>query len=345
MELARLSYNRAALKRSMRLAAIRKGTTGQVEDLHAAATCVVEYIPNMKEANCKLKAFLHYTTCIVCPPEDNVLARLTGRMETALQRRPNKINAHHLYLRDVVATALKDITDPAERLATSKAIFARHHFEFNAMPQQVQLLYKSLVAQARTESTQEKTNAIAMHRAALELYVARQEQERLDTNRPMTSNSFIWNAERHARAEHRWITGGFLLGKRIAEKNVALTTRVKMCDQNLRDQMTTCRKLLGSPEPLPEVDDWVREVCRRPYAFRGSLLIFQYHGDACEKFFAPLVIFKAPHEMVLHVLERHARGLQGAVSFVSSLTSSSASCDCVWEWCAQQQKNCARVNM
>ena len=147
VNLARMQYPREPLKRALYLFLRKKGTTGQGEDLHAAATLEMRQHPQFCEVSCKVKSFLAYSKCVVIQPVDNTLLRLEHKLSRAQRIRPGRIHALNLYLRDVMQQALKDIVDPAARKAASMTILSQHGLQYKALPQSVKDLYVSMVNQ------------------------------------------------------------------------------------------------------------------------------------------------------------------------------------------------------
>ena len=311
VDMARHGYSRDPFKRALGLAQRRPLTTGRVEDLHGATSCTMRHHPLFKLASCKARSFLSFTRTLVCPATDQMRLRLENKLTNAMNRMPSKINAKCMYLADCIESTIKLL--PSASKATNKqvvsAVVKRHAEEYLELSDADKRMYRDAATKKKLLRKLELAEQIQEHKSNLELYNSRKSIEHELEKEIFRSSNFRFGPEQLQKLSYIMSSGSITTKKIEAEEHRMNSENVEECSNELMERLDEVRLKLGSPTPLADVSDWVRDVCRRTGSFRGTILEFNYpNGQSL--YFAVMVPFQIPHEMCLQPLTRLKPSLQ-----------------------------------
>ena len=306
MDCARRGYNRGGLKGSFELAKRRPLTSGRVEDLHGASSCVMRSHPLFTLASCKARSMLSYSRVIVCPQTDMVRLRLERKVAAAMERMPNKINAKCMFLQECIDLTIVNLSEPSksQKREAVKDVVKAHGTEYAALQPADLEYYRDLATKKRLLVHAEVQDQLAEHKANLDLYVAREESRRQQDGQILRSSNFTFGPNELARLQYI-MEGGSITQSKIQEREAHMNRfKIPQCSESLLEDLDNVRiKKLAAVPQAGGVSEWIHEVCRRVNSFRGTILEFRY-PDGTILYYAVMIPFGGPHVMCLQPLQR-----------------------------------------
>ena len=314
MNLCRRNYDEARLRRAFRTALRIHCSIAQGENLHAAGALTQRQHPFYDVASTMARATLYYSSPVVIPPTDTVLANLFKKLDNVMKKRPSKINGMCMFLSDT-CNQLKKIdtwTSPGQKRDAFRQACAEHASHYNSLTDSLKDKYRRAAELRRDEQLVLIRQSIDEHKSALDIYLSRRAKENATQSGNLKTTSFRFTPEDHEQAE-RHFTSGTYGRQHVEDKIKAMKERVPAFSEEEWARLDVHRSAMMDPIPKKkDVASWVHDVCRRIYAFRGAVLEFRVQ-DTKKAYFALHVMFAGPHTLCMQPLYL---AHEGTVAFI-----------------------------
>ena len=251
-------YNRHLLEEACRLMHDEaSGTTLAVEQQHGSIAVVHRAHPDLGMRMASIRSYLHMCRFLLREPlEMRQHQRLVARVASVRRRLRHGVSARNAYMKELHA-ATKEANPGA---SVARAVLARHHDLYEALPPCRKRRYEELAAEMTRERERDLLADAEHAEVALSLFEARQRSERALVGKTNASGEVRFDEGDFAQMDTAIAEGAFPAVRveaaiaRDLEPPPALTSQ----EQRTLDGMDAVDDHRGADKP-----QWLKELCHR----------------------------------------------------------------------------------